>query len=132
MSRPSQAAGMLQDRRVSEDSIDWRVAKLGSFINVKHGYAFGGDGITSDETPSILVTPGNFHVGGGFKSAKLKYFSGAYPQAYKLKKDDIIVTMTDLSKDGDTLGYGARVPACEHKAHFAPVWLPAGHAVAGY
>ena len=93
----------------------WRKAKLGEFIRVKHGYAFSGEGITAEETSNILVTPGNFHIGGGFKSSKLKYFSGEFPTAYKLNPGDIMVTMTDLSKDGDTLGYGARVPALSGK-----------------
>lgn len=93
----------------------WHTAKLAAFITVKHGYAFSGEGITTEETPNILVTPGNFHIGGGFKSSKFKYFSGDFPAAYRLSPSDIVVTMTDLSKDGDTLGYGARVPARSRK-----------------
>ena len=89
----------------------WRTAKLGDFIRVKHGFAFSGEGITTKETANVLVTPGNFSIGGGFKSSKYKYYSGDFPVTYKLSQGDIVVTMTDLSKDGDTLGYGARVPA---------------------
>ena len=88
----------------------WREVKLGDFINIKHGYAFKGQYITDEVNNNILVTPGNFNIGGGFKSSKLKYFIGETPQDYILKDDDIIVTMTDLSKDGDTLGYSAKVP----------------------
>jgi type I restriction enzyme S subunit len=89
---------------------EWLPGKLGDFVNVKHGFAFKGEYITSDETSNILVTPGNFGIGGGFKAHKLKYFNGAYPADYLFAAGDIVVTMTDLSKEGDTLGYSAKIP----------------------
>jgi type I restriction enzyme, S subunit len=88
----------------------WVETTLGDLIEVKHGFAFKGEFITELPCNEILVTPGNFKVGGGFKSAKFKYYSGDIPVDYVLKSNDIIVTMTDLSKEGDTLGYSARVP----------------------
>ena len=88
----------------------WREVKLGDLIEVKHGYAFKGQYITSEVNNNILVTPGNFHIGGGFKSSKFKYFDGSIPQHSVLKEGDIVVTMTDLSKNGDTLGYSAKIP----------------------
>jgi type I restriction enzyme, S subunit len=58
----------------------------------------------------ILLTPGNFAIGGGFKSDKLKYYNGPVPEEYVLLEGDLLVTMTDLSKSADTLGYPALVP----------------------
>jgi type I restriction enzyme S subunit len=58
----------------------------------------------------VLITPGNFKIGGGFKFDKLKYTGEECPEDYVLKEGEIIVTMTDLSKKGDTLGYSAKVP----------------------
>ena len=87
------------------------VVKLGDFVTIKHGYAFTGKFITSQETKKILVTPGNFNIGGGFKSSKFKYYSGeTYPEQYRFNGGELIVTMTDLSKETDTLGYAALVP----------------------
>ena len=86
---------------------------LGDYIKIKHGYAFKGDYITSEDNGIVLVTPGNFEIGGGFKERKCKFFSGNYPNEYVLKPNDLIVSMTDLSKQGDTLGYSARVPKSE-------------------
>lgn len=86
------------------------MAKLGDFMRIKHGFAFKGDYITAEDNEIVLVTPGNFEIGGGFKEKKCKFFSGDYPKDYVLHADDLIVTMTDLSKQGDTLGYSARVP----------------------
>ncbi len=86
------------------------MAILGDYISIKHGYAFKGDGISTEDNGIVLVTPGNFAIGGGFKEEKCKFFNDEYPSEYILSADDLIVTMTDLSKNMDTLGYSALVP----------------------
>lgn len=89
----------------------WSKQELNTIIDIKHGYAFKGEFFTDNETENILLTPGNFKIGGGFNDAKFKYYFGEIPYEYILRRDDLIVTMTDLSKAGDTLGYPALVPA---------------------
>lgn len=90
---------------------EWKKYKLGDLIDVKHGFAFKGAFITDVPNENILVTPGNFYIGGGFKNSKFKYYnSDDFPIEYLLNGGDVIVTMTDLSKDSDTLGYSAKVP----------------------
>jgi len=88
----------------------WKETTLGQLIHIKHGFAFKGTYISEVPNQNILVTPGNFSLGGGFKRDKFKYYYSDIPQDYILKTDDVIVTMTDLSKEGDTLGYSALVP----------------------
>jgi type I restriction enzyme S subunit len=88
----------------------WVETALGEVINIKHGFAFKGEFISLERNENILITPGNFKVGGGFKSDKFKYYYGDIPNDYILNPNDVIVTMTDLSKIGDTLGYSAKVP----------------------
>lgn len=89
---------------------DWEIKTLGEFISIKHGFAFKGEFFSDVPNENILLTPGNFHIGGGFKSDKFKYYTGSYPEEYTLRENDLIVTMTDLSKEGDTLGYSALIP----------------------
>ena len=86
------------------------MVKLGDVLRIKHGYAFEGEGITTENNGVVLVTPGNFRIGGGFQENNKKFFSKEYPEDFVLKGGDFIVTMTDLSKDSDTLGYSAKVP----------------------
>ena len=93
----------------------WRIGKLSDIIEIKHGYAFKGDFFSDFEEEDILITPGNFKIGGGFNSQKFKYYNGDIPKDYILNRNDLIVTMTDLSKAGDTLGYSALVPTIEGK-----------------
>ena len=84
--------------------------RLGDILNIKHGFAFSGDHIIDEDNGVVLVTPGNFRIGGGFQEKKCKFFDGEIPQEYILNEGDFIVTMTDLSKTIDTLGYSALVP----------------------
>ena len=85
-------------------------APLSDYVSIKHGFAFKGDYITFECNNVVLVTPGNFKIGGGFQESKCKYFTSEYPDDYVLHPNDLIVTMTDLSKETDTLGYSALVP----------------------
>jgi type I restriction enzyme S subunit len=94
---------------------DWKTKKLEEIIWIKHGFAFKGEYFSEEETDDILLTPGNFKIGGGFNYSKFKYYKGAIPEDYILKHGDLIVTMTDLSKEGDTLGYSALVPTIPNK-----------------
>ena len=89
---------------------EWVPVKLGDLIEIRHGFAFKGEYFCDNETHDILVTPGNFAIGGGFQLNKPKYYNGPVPDDYILRSGDVIVTMTDLSKQADTLGYSAFVP----------------------
>lgn len=90
---------------------DREKVRLGDLIIIKHGFAFSGEFFKNEESPDALVTPGNFAIGGGFKDDKLRYYAGPVPAEFVLHPGDLLVTMTDLSKNGDTLGYPAIVPS---------------------
>ena len=66
---------------------------LGSYIRVKHGCAFKGKYFTKAETPDVLVTPGNFAIGGGFLADKPKYYAGPVPDDYILQEGDLAAIM---------------------------------------
>ena len=79
-------------------------------MDIKHGFAFKGEFFSEQPTTYQLTTPGNFAIGGGFQSGKSKFYNGPILDDYVLKVGDLLVTMTDLSKAADTLGYAAKVP----------------------
>ena len=91
----------------------WNQSTIGEHVAIKHGYAFKGEYFQKEKTRDVLLTPGNFDIGGGFKGDKLKYYDGPVEDDYVLSVNDMVVTMTDLSKAGDTLGYPAFVPASQ-------------------
>ena len=90
---------------------DWIETDLGELIEIRHGFAFQGDFIHDEPKGDVLLTPGNFGIGGGFKWDKLKYYDGHTPENFVLCEGDLLVSMTDLSKQADTLGYPAFVPS---------------------
>ena len=90
---------------------EWLETTLGDLIDIKHGFAFKGHLIHSEPRGEVLLTPGNFAIGGGFKGDKFKYYDGPVSEEFVLREGDLLVTMTDLSKQSDTLGYPALVPA---------------------
>ena len=93
---------------------EWKEYRIGDICRIKHGFAFKGIHFVDEPQKYVCVTPGNFALKGGFKNDKPKYYNGPIPEDYVLQKDDLVVTMTDLSKNGDTLGYSALIPYDEH------------------
>nr|WP_303704895.1 restriction endonuclease subunit S [Brevundimonas naejangsanensis] len=84
--------------------------RLSDLVTIKHGYAFKGEFFRDRPPGDILLSPGNFAIGGGFQLGKLKYYDGPEASGFVLMPGDLLVTMTDLSKTADTLGYPAIVP----------------------
>lgn len=84
---------------------------LSALIVIKHGFAFKGEYFSKEAKNDVLVAPGNFRIAVGFQLSKAKYYDGPVVADYILATGDIIVTMTDLSKKSDTLGYPAIVPS---------------------
>lgn len=93
----------------------WEVKALSELGFIKHGHAFKGEGFSENETELVLISPGNFKLKGGFNFEKNKFYNGKYPKDYLLKEDDLVVNMTDLSKEGDTLGNTALIPHINFK-----------------
>lgn len=93
-------------------ALEWRETSLGDLIDITHGFAFKGQFIHNESSGDVLLTPGNFSIGGGFKGDKLKFYHGSVPDEFVLREGDLLVTMTDLSKQSDTLGFPAFVPSC--------------------
>lgn len=88
----------------------WHKVRLSEYIVFLHGFAFKGEFFNEDFRGDILVTPGNFNIGGGFKDSKFKYYDGPEAAGFFLGEGDLVVSMTDLSKAGDTLGAPAIIP----------------------
>ena len=110
---------MLSSKRSSKRSTqvaDWAHTRLIDLIDIKHGYAFKGEYFREEPPGDFLLTPGNFAIGGGFQWGKRKYYrDGPVLDEFVLRPGDLLVTMTDLSKEADTLGYSAVVPESDFR-----------------
>ena len=97
---------------------EWKEYKLGEIINVKHGYAFKGEYFSDTPTLDILLTPGNFNIGGGFKKGKLKYYNGEYPITYILNEGDIVAIDCGVKHKGYFTDMAITVPVGEIKDEY--------------
>ena len=92
----------------------WEEVSVDELAEVKHGYAFRGEHFRDDPPGDVLLTPANFKPGGGFNDQKFKYYVGGdVPEAFVLAAGNLLVSMTDLSKEAATLGYPAFVPEAD-------------------
>jgi type I restriction enzyme S subunit len=88
----------------------WQWIRLGVIANIKHGYAFSSESFTSEPTPHVLTTPGNFYESGGFRDrgANTKYFNGDVPPDFIFNPRDLIIPMTEQA--AGLLGSPAFIP----------------------
>ena len=87
----------------------WKQRRLAELIRIKHGYAFSGQYFGS-QGKYVVLTPGNFHEEGGFKSKddREKRYSGSFPKEYLLNQGDLLIAMTEQGEG--LLGSSALVP----------------------
>lgn len=87
----------------------WQDAKLGDFLEVKHGFAFKG-AFFGDAGTHVVLTPGNFYDHGGFKDKGTgeKWYSGSIPAEYVLREGSVVVAMTEQAEG--LLGSSAMIP----------------------
>ncbi|RZL03983.1 MAG: restriction endonuclease subunit S [Rubrivivax sp.] len=96
--------------------MSWREIALGSAIHVKHGFAFKGE-FFADQGEHIVLTPGNFHEQGGFRSrpGKDRAYAGDIPEAFILDEGNLIVAMTEQGEG--LLGSAALIPEANRYLH---------------
>lgn len=94
----------------------WPKHRIKKYAAVKHGFAFKSEFFCS-EGIYILLTPGNFQEEGGFRwlGRKQKYYSGEIPNGYLLKKDDLLVAMTEQAPG--LLGSAVLIPEDDRYLH---------------
>lgn len=88
---------------------EWQLTKLKKCIRVKHGFPFKSE-FFAETGDLVVLTPGNFYEEGGFKrnEGKDKCYTQSFPEEYLLKKDDLVVAMTEQAEG--LLGSAALVP----------------------
>lgn len=94
-----------KDSPVGRIPASWGASALNELVAIKHGYAFEGEHFRSSPTPYLLLTPGNFNKDGRlYFGPKTKYYDGPVPDEFILDNGDVLVVMTDLTKEMAILG----------------------------
>jgi type I restriction enzyme S subunit len=90
--------------------------RLGDALRVKHGFAFKGEYFV-DDGRFIVLTPGNFHETGGFRTrpGKDRAYSGDIPDDYILNEGDLVIAMTEQGPG--LLGSAAVIPEGDRYLH---------------
>jgi len=89
---------------------------MGQLLRVKHGFALKGEHF-SEAGEFIVLTPGNFHESGGFRTrpGKDRFYQGEFPEGYLLKRNELIVAMTEQGEG--LLGSAAFIPESRKYLH---------------
>ena len=94
-----------KDSPVGRIPASWGTRALCELASIKHGYAFEGEYFRPSPTPYVLLTPGNFNKDGRlYFGSKTKYYDGPVPADFILENGDVLVVMTDLTKEMAILG----------------------------
>ena len=90
--------------------------KLAELFRIKHGFAFKSQ-FFDVSGPYVLLTPGNFNEGGGFRELgeKQKHYTGDVSEEFVLDEGDLVVAMTEQMEG--LLGSSAWIPASGKYLH---------------
>jgi type I restriction enzyme S subunit len=115
----SETTHAFKDSPLGRIPVQWEACPLGTLIHIKHGYAFSGEFFSDQRNDNVLLTPGNFHVDGGlyFTGRNTKYYTGAVPREFILANGDVVVVMTDLTKEMAILGRTAILHHTDNVLH---------------
>jgi len=92
------------------EGTDFTEYRLRDVASIRHGFAFASQYFTSNEG-DYLLTPGNFHEGGGFRplGAKQKRYNGTVAPSFVLAAGDLLIAMTEQA--AGLLGSALLVPS---------------------
>lgn len=85
-----------------------RTFTLGDFLSVRPGRAYDVANVASDGP--YLLGMGIFSAEGGFRSHRLRHYSGAYHDDSVARPGDVLVATTDMGARVRILGRSAKVP----------------------
>jgi type I restriction enzyme S subunit len=100
-------------KKINNSKSQRQETRLGDLIQVTHGIYLSSSYYSDGPTASILLTPGNFKIGGGFDGSNIKYYDAArdpVPKKYIIEPGEIIIALTDLSSEYNILGCPAKIP----------------------
>jgi len=93
----------------------WELKTLGDIVDLENGFAFKSKYFQKNESATIVLTPGNVHLGGGFQHGKGQFYDENYlskiPSKFIFEPNDLFITMTDLTPTAQALGFPALVPS---------------------
>lgn len=90
--------------------IGWEMKNLLSLVDLKKGISYKGFEINEKDKGSLFLTLKSISKQGGFNKDSIKFYTGAIKRDLLLKPGDILIANTDLTRNGDVIGYPLSVP----------------------
>lgn len=87
---------------------EWRIGKLGQFIDLDKGLSYKGEFLSEKGIPMINL--GTMAPKAGFINEGMKYYIGDYKEKHLVRAGDIVIANTDLTQKREVLGSPAIVP----------------------
>ncbi|ARP39574.1 restriction endonuclease subunit S [Vibrio syngnathi] len=86
----------------------WEVCELGEHITFSRGISYRSKDIAETGTP--LLNLNSFLLSGRFKLNGTKYFSGSYKLDKLCNTGDLVIAITDVTRNADIIGKGFIIP----------------------
>lgn len=86
----------------------WEVKELGELVRFERGISYKNSDITEHGIPMINLN--SFDLTGRYKNKGLKYFSGSYHKNKVVAPGDLVIAITDVTRNADIIGKAFTIP----------------------
>lgn len=86
----------------------WEDGQLGDWISFKRGISYKSGDILDTGTPFLNLN--SFRLNGNFKIDGTKYFNGKFKESSKVKSGDLVIAITDVTRNADITGKAFIIP----------------------
>jgi type I restriction enzyme S subunit len=90
---------------------EWDARELSELFNLTTGNNYSGDYLSEENNGGrIFLTLKSVNKGGGFNWDSIKYYTGEVNDREVVEPGELLIANTDVTQDGDIVGYSVRVP----------------------
>lgn len=86
----------------------WNVNELGKEIEIQRGISYKSTEINGDGIPMINLN--SFNLDGTYKESGVKMYSGKYAEKNLAEEGDLLIAVTDVTRNADIIGKAILVP----------------------
>lgn len=89
---------------------DWEVKPLGRIFELNRGVNYNSEKYCEINEGMLFLTLNSIKKGGGLNRSGIKYYADDINDDKKVEAGDLLIANTDLTQDGDIIGYPILVP----------------------
>lgn len=86
----------------------WTTGQLGDWVSFKRGISYKSNDIQNTSVPFLNLN--SFSLNGDFKFDGTKYFNGKFKESSRLAAGELIIAITDVTRNADIIGKSFVVP----------------------